>query len=191
MLHGRIFIHLTALTAFLFIMRCGSAPLVFLNRSYDFNFIERVAVIPFENLSQSQGSGQHATLIFITQLLSTETFDIVEPGETSKALSEMNIIRTGTLDVEQIVALGKRLQVQALIFGTVSESTSIRSGSVAIPTVSMDLRMVESETGTTIWAASHTYGRPSLVSSLFGTGGKSTGETMRGCIHKILKTLID
>ena len=178
-------------TVFLLILAgCGSAPLVFLNRSYDFNYIERVAVIPFENLSQTQGTGEYATVMFITQLLSTETFDVVEPGETTKALNDLNLARTNTLTVDQIVALGDRLKVQALIFGTVGESTTTRSGSVAVPTVSMNVRMVETQKGTTVWSAAYTYGHPSIWSSLFGTGGKSTSETMKGCIHKILKTLI-
>jgi len=191
MFHGKHIRRLALFPALLILMGCGSAPLVFLNRSYDFNFVERVAVIPFENLSQAQGSGQQATLIFITELLASETYDVVEPGEVSKALGDLNLVRTGTLSTDQIIALGKRLKAQALIFGTVGESTSIRSGSVSTPTISLDLRMVETETGTTVWAASYTYGRPSLLSSLFGTGGKSTSETMRGCVHRILKTLIE
>jgi TolB-like protein len=192
MSHRKKLLRLTLFATFslLILAGCGSAPLVFLNRSYDFNYIERVAVIPFENLSQTQGTGEYATLMFITQLLATETFDVVEPGETVKALNDLSLARTNTLSVDQIVALGNRLKVQALIFGTVGESTTTRSGSVAVPTVSMDVRMVETEKGTTVWSAAYTYGHPSLWSSLFGTAGKSTSETMKGCIHGILKTLI-
>ncbi len=175
---------------FLLMIGCASRPLVFLNRAFDFNFIERVAVIPFENISQTQGAGRQATLMFITELLSSETFDVVEPGETAKVLSELNLFSTGTLEIEQIKALGSKLKVQALIFGTVSESTTIRSGSLSIPTITLDLRMVEVETGSTVWSASHSQGRPSLWSSLFGLSGKSKSETMRQCVHKVLKTLI-
>jgi curli biogenesis system outer membrane secretion channel CsgG len=175
---------------------CGSAPLVFLNRSFDFNYIESVAVFPFENLSQSQGAGQQATLMFVTEMLSLGSFDVVEMGETSKALTELNQARSGgaptpgTLDVQQIIQLGKRLKVQGLIFGTVGESVVLRSGGYSAPTITMDLRMVETETGTTVWAASHTESGSNWLSTLFGVSSKSTSETMRECIHNILKTLI-
>ena len=176
---------------------CGSAPLVFLNRSFDFNYIESIAVIPFENLSQSQGAGQQATLMFVTEMLSLGSFDIVEMGETSKALTELNQARSGgapapgTLDVQQIIQLGKRLKVQGLIFGTVGEIREyFRSGGYSAPTITMDLRMVETETGTTVWAASHTESGSNWLSTLFGVASISTSETMRKCIHNILKTLV-
>jgi len=175
---------------FLMLCGCGSAPLVFLNRSFDFNYIENIAVIPFENLSQSQGAGQQATLMFVTEVLASETFDVVEMGETSKALTEMNLVRTGTLDIEQIVQLGKRLKVQALIFGTVGESSVLRSGGFSTPSITLDLRMVETETGTTVWAASHTESGSNWMSTLFGITSRSTSETMRKCIYNILKTLV-
>ena len=54
---------------------------------------------------------------------------------------------------EQIVSLGQALGVQALIMGTVTQSENLRSGSVPIPVVTLDLRMVETETGATVWAA--------------------------------------
>ncbi|MCX6638918.1 MAG: hypothetical protein NTW14_00325 [bacterium] len=180
-----------ALTGISLIWMSGcSGPTVFLDRSYDFNFIGRVAVIPFDNLSNSQGAGKQATLIFITELLATETFAVVEPGETAKALNEINAGKSMSLDLDQMVKLGKRLNVQGLIIGTVSESSSLRSGGVTVPVITMDLRLVETETGSTVWSAGRTVGRPSLVSILFGIGGKSTSETMQACVRSLLKTLI-
>jgi curli biogenesis system outer membrane secretion channel CsgG len=166
-----------------------SGPAVFLDRSYDFGYIEKVAVIPLENLSQSQVAGRQATLILNTELLASETFSIVEPGETAKVLGEISA-PTGQYNVEQIKEIGKRLEAQALIFGTVTETSTVRSGAVTVPTVTMDLRMVETETGATVWAASHTEGRLGIGASLFGVGGKSSSETMHDCIRVILKTLI-
>jgi len=166
-----------------------SGPSVFLDRTYDFGYVEKVAVIPLENLSQSQTAGRQATLILNTELLASETFSIVEPGETAKVLGEIPV-PTGQYNLEQLKEIGKRLGAQALIFGTVSEISSARSGSASIPTVTMDLRMVETETGTTVWAASATKGRPGLWATLFGLAGKSSSETMRDCIRDLLRTLI-
>jgi curli biogenesis system outer membrane secretion channel CsgG len=186
----RRFLLWAVIPVFLVLSGCGSAPLVFLNRSFDFNYIEKIAVIPFDNLSQSQGAGQQATLMFVTEVLATETFDVVEMGETSKALAEMNLTRTSTLDVEQIIQLGKRLKVQGLVFGTIGESSVIRSGGYSNPSITMDLRLVETETGATVWAATHTQSGANWLSTLFGVTSQSSSETMRKCIHNILKTLV-
>jgi curli biogenesis system outer membrane secretion channel CsgG len=167
-----------------------SGPSVFLDRTYDFGFVERIAVIPFENLSQNQGAGRQATLIAVTELLASEAFAVIEPGETAKVLGEVSTSRTGTLDLEQIKEVGKRLNAQGLVFGTVSETSTLRSGGMTVPTVTVDLRLVETETGSTVWSASNTEGRPGLFASLFGLGGKSSSETMRDCIHEALNTLI-
>ncbi len=173
----------------LLIAGCGG-PAVFLDRTYDFDYLERVAIVPFENLAQSQPAGRQATLIFITELLATESFTVIEPGETAKVLTEINPTRTTALSLEQIQEMGKRLNAQGLIFGTVNESSTIRSGGVTVPTVTLDLRLVETETGSTIWAATHTQGHPNLLTSLFGIGAQSTSETMRDCVHHVIKTLV-
>ncbi len=166
-----------------------SSPSVFLDRTYDFSYVEKVAVIPLENLSQSQSAGRQATLILNTELLASETFSLVEPGETAKVLGEI-AARLPQYDLEQIKEIGRRLEAQALIIGTVSETGTLRSGGGTVPTVTVDLRMVETETGATVWAASATEGRPGLWATLFGLAGKSNSETLRDCIQNILKTLI-
>jgi TolB-like protein len=176
------------LIVLLLLAGCGGTR-AFLDRSFDFGYVEKVAVIPFENLSQSPTSAKQATSIFVTELLVCEAFVVIEPGETAKALSEINAARNPSLDLQQIKDLGKRLGAQALIFGVVNESGT-RSGAMSVNTVTLDLRMVETETGSTIWSATRTDGRPSLLSSLLGLSPKSSAETMRKCSHKILKTLI-
>lgn len=187
-LKTRISVVLTLLFALILGWGC-SGPSVFLDRAFDFGYIEKVAVIPLENLSQSQTAGRQATLILNTELLASETFSIVEPGETAKVLGEV-APRSNQYDLDQVKEIGKRLGAQGLIFGTVSEISSARSGNASVPTVTVDLRMVETETGATVWAASATKGRPGLWASLFGLAGKSSSETMRDCIQDILKTLI-
>jgi TolB-like protein len=177
------------LLVLLFISSCGGSH-AFLDHSFNFGYVEKVAVIPFENLSASQMAGKHATTAFLTELLASETFIVIEPGETAKALSEMNALRNPSLDLQQIKDLGKRLGAQALIFGSVSESGSTRSGGISINTVTLDLRMVETETGATVWSATRTDGRPGLMASLFGLSPKSNAETMRECSRNVLKSLI-
>ena len=58
-------------------------------------------------------------------------------------------------NTEQIVTLGQELGVQALVLGTVTQSENLRSGAVPIPVVTLDVHLVEAETGVAVWAATH------------------------------------
>ena len=175
----------------IFMAGCGVKPTVFLHPQYNFRFVERVAVVPFENLSADQGAGARITQVFITELFASEVFDIVEPGETNRVLEPYSIVRTSALTKEQIRSIGKELNVQGLILGTVTESSSLRTGGSTFNTVTMVARMVETETGSTVWSATHSQGGRGFWSSIFGTENKSQSEVTRTCVHKIIGTLID
>ncbi|HUV29887.1 MAG TPA: hypothetical protein VMY05_02165 [Acidobacteriota bacterium] len=169
---------------------CGGGSTVFLHPEYNFQVLERVAVIPFDNLSKDQGAGARATRVFVTELLAAEAFDVVEPGEVTRALEEYATVRTAELTQEQIVGLGKALRVQGMVLGTVTESTTLRSGGSAASTVTMVARMVETETGATVWSATQTSGGRGFWASLFGTGDKSHAEVMQACARSLLNTLV-
>jgi TolB-like protein len=168
----------------------GIRPTVFVNPEYNFNYIERVAVIPFENLTKDQSAALRATRFFIAELLATETFEVIEPGEVSKVMAEYAMLRTGDLTQEQLVEIGKKLRVQAVFLGTLSEASEVRSGSSSTNIVCLVARLVETETGSSIWSAAHTENGRGFWSSLFGTGEKSLSEVTRQCVKKTLKTLI-
>jgi hypothetical protein len=64
----------------------GTGTTSFIHPEFDFSFVENVAVVPFENLSSNQGSGAQATRYFITSLLASDAFVVIEPGEVARAL---------------------------------------------------------------------------------------------------------
>ncbi len=169
----------------------GMKPTIFLHPEYNFGYIEKVAVIPFENLSKEQGAASRATRLFVSELLATESFEVVEPGEVSRALEKFATIRAAQLTQAQLMEIGKQLGVQALFLGTVNESSSMRSGSASTSVVTMVVRLVETDQGVTVWSATHTEGGRGFWASLFGTGQKSESEVTRNCVKKTLKTLIN
>ena len=113
----------------LFLSGCGAGSSVFVHPDYNFSYLERVAVVPFENLSSDQGAAARATRLFISDLLAAKAFDVVEPGEVSQALMKYGTIRTAELTEDQIREVGKTLSVQALVFGSLGESAGSRGGS--------------------------------------------------------------
>lgn len=168
----------------------GMGPTVFIHRDYNFTFVERVAVIPFENLSNDQGAGPRITHLFITELLSADAFDIVEPGEVLAAMEKLTLTRTDVLSEDQAKSLGKTLGVQALILGTVNESSGSMSGTGKGAVVTLDVRMIETENAQTVWSATHTEGSKGFFASLFGTGDRSQSEVSRKCVQQVIKTLV-
>ena len=165
----------------------------FANPSFDFSFVQRVAVIPFDNLSGDRAAGLRATRLAITELLASGALDVVEPGEVEAALSQITGVAPGhrvSPSTEQIVSLGQALNVQAIILGTVTQSENLRSGSVPIPVVTLDVRMVEAETGVTVWAATQSERGATFSARVLGTGGDPLSETTRECVRNVLATLI-
>lgn len=185
--------HIFILLALLIVLNgcAGVSPTVFLNYEYNFNFVERVAVIPFENLTADQTANSVATRYFINELLATNAFDIVEPGEVSRVMKKLSIGNTAQLTKEQSVALGKELKTQAIFLGSVGESSTSRSGTSTLNIVTITARLVETEQGSTIWSATNTEGGKGFWGKIFGSSSKSKSEITRKCIHELLGTLID
>ena len=182
--------------AFMLLAGCGSSmkSTQFSNPGFDFAFVERVAVLPFENLSTDRQAGLRATRLTITELLASGALDVVEPGEVQAALIQAAVFQAGRTPIpstEQIISLGQALDVQAIIMGTVTQSETIRSGNVPIPVVTLDMRMVEAETGATVWAATHSERGGSVSAKVLGTGGQPIAETTRECVRQGLATLIE
>jgi len=170
------------------------SPTEFANPGFDFGFVERVAVLPFENLTRDQNAGERVSRIMATELLATGSLDVVEAGEVQAALARRPGATYGRIALpskEDIVSLGQELKVQALIMGSVTQSETLRSGRVSTPVVTIDARMVETETGTTVWAATNTEQGSTLGAKVLGTSGTPISETTRLCVRQLLQSLVE
>jgi len=165
-------------------------PTRFTNPRIDFSFVQRVAVLPFENLSSDQQAGTRATRLMVTELLSTGAVEVVEPGEVAAALGTLPG-RVTRPSAEQVVALGKLLHAQALIAGTVAQSEVQRGAGTSRPTVTLDAQMIETETGEIIWDATHTAKGSSFAAKALGTEGEPLSVTTRRCVAKLVETLLE
>lgn len=168
----------------------GTAPTTFVYPDYNFGYIERVAVVPMENLTNEQGAGARVTRFLVTELLATEAFDVVEPGEVTVGLQSQSLFRTAELTRAQAMQLGQMLEVQGLFLGSITESAIVRSGGSTVNFVTITARLVETDTGQTIWSATHTVNNKSFWSTMFGTANRSMAEVTRECVHECLGTLV-
>jgi curli biogenesis system outer membrane secretion channel CsgG len=175
---------------FLILGCAGGVATSFIYSDFNFGQVERVAIVPFENLSLEQGTGNYVSRVFMTELLATNTFDIVEPGEVTKVLATQGLVKAAELNLDQIKKIASDLKVQAIILGSVGESTPLRTGTLNSHLISIDIRMVDVETGTTVWSSNVNTTGPGFFSRLFGTGDQTRGESVRKAVRKAIHSLV-
>lgn len=175
----------------MFMMGCRSGPTVYIHPNADFSLIKKVAVLPFDNLTQDRFAADKVQKILTTELLSIGAFEVVEPGQVLKGLRDQGIENPSAMITPQIKKVGEGLGAQALIFGTVVDFGESRVGTNPSPEVTVQLRLVETQSGVTLWSVSHTRSGVKIPVRLFGVGGETptqaTQKLMRQEINTILK----
>ena len=167
---------------------CRSAgQTAFLHENADLGAIQKVAVLPFENMSSERTAGEKVQKIFYLELLSLRVFDVAEPGATSRAVRPQDVPNLTPADFQRI---GKELGVDAVFTGSVVDFAETRSGATPTPEVTVQLRLVECGTGSTIWSTGQTRSGAKMATRLFGVGGESLTEAAREIVRAELRTLL-
>ena len=170
---------------------CASSKTTkYLHPNVDLGAIRRVAVLPFENLTQERTAGEKVQKIFLTELLASEAFEVVEPGQVTQALRAARVEQIEALGPADLKKLAETLKAQGIFIGSVVDFSESRSGSTPAPEVTIQLRLVEAQTGVTVWSASRTRSGASASARLFGIGGQSLSEAARQLIREELATLV-
>ncbi len=169
---------------------CASTTTKYLHPNVDLGAIRRVAVLPFENLTQERTAAEKIHKIFLTELLSAEAFEVVEPGQVTKELRAARIESVEALGPAEMKRLGEALKAQGIFVGAVVDYAESRSGSTPAPEVTIQLRLVETQSGVTVWSASRTRSGATASARLFGIGGQSLTEAARQLIREELSTLV-
>ncbi len=159
----------------------------YLHKNADLGAITKVAVLPFDNLTSERPASDKVQKIFYLELLSLDVFEVAEPGEVVKALRSATPEALGPADFQRI---GKDLGVQAVFVGTVVDYVETRTGSTPTPEVTIQLRMIDTTTGLTIWSTGTTRSGAGVATRLFGVGGESLTEAARRVVRAELSTLL-
>jgi len=165
------------------------APSRYLKTNADLGAITAVAVVPFENVTNDKLCAERVHRIFITELLGFDLFRVAEPGQVLRAMRR-DQLEPGSLTPEDIKRLGEQLKVQALFLGAVLEYDEGRSGGAVLsPRVRVQFRLVDTETGTTLWSVSRTSGGATLSARMFGVGGDPASTLVQKLIREELAIL--
>ncbi len=169
---------------------CASAPkATFVHANADLGAIQKVAVLPFENMTDDRSAGEKVHDIFLVELLATGGYDVVEPGQVVKTLRDAGIQSTAALVPADYQKLATELGVDGFFLGTVVDFVESRTGTTPAPEVTLQLRLIEGLSGLTIWSSSDSRSGTTLSRHLFGVGGPSLTEATRELVRRQLATL--
>lgn len=179
-----------AAAAVLVLVSCAG-PTKFLDEEADLAYYERVGIIPFTSLAQDQLAGLKVTDTFFTELLDREFAQVVESGQF---LAAMNRARGGTpvtnaWSTADLQRLAEETGIQGVFMGTVRDYTMERVGRESFPLLSMEVRLVDTDTGRVVWSGSRTRrGGPAFP--IFGWGEiRTQGELTAKVCRELLDTL--
>lgn len=161
----------------------------FLREDTELGFVQRVAVLPFENHSKDEFAAARARDFTITQGLAMGLFDIVDKGLVDSVLHEEVIEPGAPLDESITKRLGQRLKVQAILLGAVDYAGEGQKGNFAFPELSLTMRLVDVDTAVVLWQASGHGSGYCLWKRLFGLAPRDIFQVGLGTIEDMLETL--
>ncbi|HHL40057.1 MAG TPA: hypothetical protein ENJ37_06095 [Deltaproteobacteria bacterium] len=173
---------------------CAPTSLIYISPSANFSYIKKVAVLPFNNLSEDRYAGERVRSIVTVDLMSRQVFEVMEQGEVSKVLS---IIfreegfeegRAVQVDKETLNLIEQRLGVQAVILGSVDEYSGGRYGGNTV--VSISLRMLDTSSGIILWQVSVTELGGSIWRKLIGLEDIDKSVLTQRAVKRALDTLV-
>jgi curli biogenesis system outer membrane secretion channel CsgG len=167
---------------------CASTP-HYTNKRADLSSMRKVAVLPFDNLGEERLAGEKVQRIFIAELLESGAFDVVEPGRVVRVLRDEKIESPSAMSPEDVQRVGKALGAEGLVFGTVLELAEPRGAQGAPPTVTIQLKLVETATGSTVWSATRQRNGATFGSRFLGLSPASSTEVVAAALRDAIHTI--
>ena len=165
----------------------------------------RIAVIEFKNKADNQwwyhGGAEAMQDVFVTELVKSGKFRVVEREQLAALMEEKNLALSGDVDPSTAVKMGKILGVNYILTGAVTEygvtdKGGHGSGIGRLPGFSagkrnfvaaVNARMIDTSTGEIVWADEASAEESSVKVSVGGFGGGVDDDRM---FDKVMKPVI-
>jgi curli biogenesis system outer membrane secretion channel CsgG len=159
----------------------------------------RIAVLEFKNKANNQwwhsSGGEAAQDVFVTELVKSGKFRVVEREQLEALMQEKNLTLSGDVDPKTAMKLGKLLGLNYLLAGSVTEygSTRVGGGGGGVFAgknkfvAAMNARLIDCNTGEIVWADEARAEEASIKVSVFGAGGGVDDDRM---FDKVMKPVI-
>lgn len=170
---------------------CAAGPRLFVNHKADLTYYQRIAVVPFANLTNDANAGERVTRAFMTELVMAERFQIVEPGEFHGMLERIGGLPDGQghADPKKLAEAATEAQATGLIRGAVTEYTVQRSGTDEVPVITFDVEMLDVATLQTVWRITVSERGRGRLPVLGGANHKSFGMVTQDACRDAVKAL--
>ncbi len=166
----------------------------------------RIAVLEFKNKADNQwwyhGGAEAAQDVFVTELVKSGKFRVVEREQLEALMQEKNLTLSGDVDPKSAVRIGKLLGVNYLLTGAVTEygNTDVSGGGGGVYAgkrkfvAALNARLIDTSTGEVVWADEASQEEASVRVSVFGVGGgvddnRMFDKVMKPCIQKLTASL--
>ncbi len=165
---------------------CGG-PTVYRHPTSSVREIRTIAVMPCENLTGADSrTAERIRQLTLVELQANKDFEVIEPGLVTKSVSERST--PSALSPEELKDLGAALHADGLLFGSILSYSDSR-GVDGAGEATIQLRLVETRSGATVWTASQSMKGSSFAKRFFGLTGDSGAEVARAVIRSELATL--
>lgn len=167
----------------------GDIPVYHLSEDIDFSFYKRVAVLPFDNLTNDKNADEIVRQVVVSELLASGLVDVVFPGEVKAAIAELGIKSVSTLTASQIKSLCNSIKAEAIIIGAVEEYGDAKMGNISAPQVTISMMMADANTSSIVWSITKTRGGASFMARHFGARHETVSETVLLLVRESIRTL--
>jgi hypothetical protein len=137
---------------------CGGSLQTYSHPEADLGFYTKVGVLPFKSLAADRFAGEKFAIEFTTTLLAAELFEVVDYGVFVNSVTKAIGTRTPPdgPSQDQLKQIGEATGVQGVFYGSVMQYNMVPGSSGSFPTISVEARFIDVETGTVVWMATMT-----------------------------------
>lgn len=116
--------------------------------------ILRIAVIPFENVSQDTNATDRLMDTLVTYLLHTQVIGVVDPFLVDQQLFDLKIRKASQITVKMAQDMKQRLGIDAILVGKITGYQIDNTGGDSIPVIAVSARLIDLETLGIVWSVS-------------------------------------
>jgi hypothetical protein len=174
----RIPLQLALLALALTTLSCASGTRIYVNPEADLAFYKKIAVLPFTDVGSQGMAGARVTRAFVTEMIMTDRFQVVEPEEFVGALHRMGVFQgqDGFYDPEKLKNAATEMGVTGILRGAVTEYQMGRSeGGGEFPVLAFDAELLDVNSGNVVWRSSISKHGKSRI-PVFGSSSRSLGQ---------------
>lgn len=162
----------------------------FVRQNFDFSFVKKIAVVPFDNLTNDKFAAEHIRRLTINELLVAGMPDVLISGEVSALIKPARGEQTAALSSEDIKKIGKALNAEAVLTGAVERYEEPKGGATSAPEITISLIMYETDSAAIIWSVTASSGGAGFATRHFGARTDTISEAAAKVVKAAIRTLL-